>query len=116
MAGTVLILLLLAGSATVLLTSCHLNPAGPQLRGSQSGTASSAPALAGRSLFLKNCAHCHGDDARGDEGPDLHGLRRSDERLARRIRNGIKGEMPAFGEKFNDDDVRALVAFLHTLD
>ena len=28
----------------------------------------------GRSLFLKNCAHCHADDATGDEGPDLHQL------------------------------------------
>jgi mono/diheme cytochrome c family protein len=26
----------------------------------------------GRTLFLKNCAHCHGADAHGDEGPDLH--------------------------------------------
>lgn len=70
---------------------------------------------AGRSLFLKNCAHCHGDDARGDEGPDLHGLRRSDEWIARRIRNGIKGEMTAFGEKFSDEEVAAIVAYLRTL-
>lgn len=28
-----------------------------------------------------NCAHCHADDATGDEGPDLHGLRKTDERL-----------------------------------
>src|SRR5690349_7204791 len=45
---------------------------------------------AGRALFLKNCAHCHADDAKGDEGPDLHGLKRSDEWISRRIRNGVK--------------------------
>ncbi|MBV9126841.1 MAG: c-type cytochrome, partial [Verrucomicrobia bacterium] len=28
----------------------------------------------GRQLFLQSCAHCHGDDARGDDGPDLHNL------------------------------------------
>jgi cytochrome c peroxidase len=33
----------------------------------------------GRKLFLKNCAHCHGADASGDEGPDLHRLDWTDE-------------------------------------
>ncbi len=77
--------------------------------------AASAAASRGRSLFLRNCAHCHGDDARGDEGPDLHGLHRTDDWLARRINNGLKGEMPAFGEKFSAGDVNALIAYLHTL-
>src|ERR1051326_2266830 len=76
------------------------------------GTAS---VKAGRSLFLKNCAHCHGDDARGDEGPDLHGLTQSDAWIAKRIRNGVKGEMTAFGEKFGPQDIAALMAFLRTL-
>jgi mono/diheme cytochrome c family protein len=48
--------------------------------------------------FDHNCAHCHGDDARGDEGPDLHGLTKSDKRLEKIINGGIKGEMPAFGK------------------
>jgi len=69
----------------------------------------------GRTLFLKNCAHCHADDATGDEGPDLHGLTRSDEWIARRIRDGKKGQMTAFGEKFSPKDVDALIAYLRTL-
>jgi len=69
----------------------------------------------GRSLFLKNCAHCHGDDAKGDEGPDLHGLGISDARIGKKIRDGIKGEMPAFSEKFNTDDINSLISFLRTL-
>jgi mono/diheme cytochrome c family protein len=24
----------------------------------------------GYELFMMNCAHCHGNDARGDEGPE----------------------------------------------
>jgi mono/diheme cytochrome c family protein len=72
-------------------------------------------AAAGYRLFDHNCAHCHGDDARGDEGPDLHDLRKSDEKLQRIIKGGIKGEMPAFGKKFSDTDVEALIAFLRTL-
>jgi mono/diheme cytochrome c family protein len=75
------------------------------------------PVLAanGRHLFLMNCAHCHADDGSGDEGPDLHGLRKTDARVAGLIRNGIKGEMPRFGEKLKDKDVQALIAYLHSL-
>lgn len=69
----------------------------------------------GRKLFLKNCAHCHADDATGDEGPDLHGLERSDEFIAKRIRNGVKGKMTAFGQKFSQQDIIALTAYLRTL-
>ena len=69
----------------------------------------------GRSLFLKNCAHCHADDATGDEGPDLHGLERSDDWIAKRIREGKKGKMTAFGQKFSQADIDALIAYLRTL-
>ena len=69
----------------------------------------------GRRLFLKNCAHCHADDATGDEGPDLHGLERTDEFIAKRIRNGVKGKMTAFGQKFSQTDIDALIAYLRTL-
>lgn len=69
----------------------------------------------GYELFDYNCASCHGADARGDEGPDLHHLRLSDERIAKRIREGVKGEMPRFGTKFKPADVQALLAYLRTL-
>ena len=64
-----------------------------------------------------NCAHCHGDDARGtDEAPNLRRLRKSDARIASLITNGIKGEMPRFGAKLHDEDVRELIHFLHSLN
>jgi len=69
----------------------------------------------GQDLFARNCAHCHGDDGRGDEGPDLHNLKKSDARITKFVTQGIKGEMPAFGAKLNDADVKALIAFLRTL-
>jgi len=74
-----------------------------------------ADAAEGRHLFVVNCAHCHGDDARGDEGPDLHNLHRSDARIHEVITAGIKGEMPSFGKKLGDPDVRQLIAYLRTL-
>jgi len=69
----------------------------------------------GYTLFLMNCAHCHGNDARGDEGPDLHGVTKSDARITSIIKNGIKGEMPKFGSKLTDKDVQALIAFVRSL-
>ena len=70
----------------------------------------------GYSLFMMNCAHCHGSDARGDEGPDLHGVTKSDARISSIIKNGIQGEMPKFGAKLADTDVHALIAFVRSLN
>jgi mono/diheme cytochrome c family protein len=72
-------------------------------------------AAQGRHLFLMNCAHCHGGDAHGDEGPDLHNLHRSDARIHEVITAGIKGEMPSFGKKLGEPEVRELTAYLRTL-
>jgi mono/diheme cytochrome c family protein len=73
------------------------------------------PANAGYKLFMLNCAHCHGQDARGDEGPNLHGVVKSDQRIASIIQNGIQGEMPKFSSKLNATETRALIAFIRTL-
>lgn len=77
--------------------------------------ANDALAGQGRHLFLMNCAHCHASDATGDEGPNLHGVKKSDERITAIIQKGIKGEMPKFGAKFQDADVQALIAYLRSL-
>jgi mono/diheme cytochrome c family protein len=74
-----------------------------------------ADAAQGRHLFLMNCAHCHADDAHGDEGPDLHNLHKSDGRIHQVISAGIKGEMPSFGKKFGEPEIRELTAYLRTL-
>jgi mono/diheme cytochrome c family protein len=69
----------------------------------------------GRRLFLSSCAHCHGADATGDEGPDLHDLQLSDRYIKRTILNGIKGEMPSFRKKHGSEDIAALTDYLRTL-
>ncbi|HTL18115.1 MAG TPA: c-type cytochrome [Patescibacteria group bacterium] len=84
-------------------------------RGSQkSAPEQSSFAAAGRQSFLKNCAHCHGADARGEEGPDLHKLDLTDEQIVARIRNGKKGQMTAFAGKLSPDQIRTVVAYLRT--
>lgn len=73
----------------------------------------------GRKLFVQSCAHCHGDDARGDgedgDGPDLSSLAISNARIAVVIRKGIPDEMPSFAKKHSAQDIAAITAYLRTL-
>ncbi len=69
----------------------------------------------GHRFYDLSCSHCHGDDATGDEGPSLHHLSLSNARIARTIKYGIKGEMPTFAKKYDDQQVAALVSYLRTL-
>jgi mono/diheme cytochrome c family protein len=70
----------------------------------------------GRARFLSSCAHCHGADATGDEGPDLHGVEVSDRYISNIITHGIKGEMPSFRKKLGRDDIAKLTAYVRSLD
>jgi mono/diheme cytochrome c family protein len=95
--------------AAVMLISC------PAIADSNDAGGSTEATLAvRRALFLKNCAHCHGTDAHGDEGPDLHKLDVSDEWIANRIRKGKAGEMTAFAGKLQPAEINQLVAYLRT--
>ena len=72
----------------------------------------------GKSLFEQNCSTCHGIDAGGEEGPDLHGVPGSlgDAAVENIIKRGIRGTaMPGFFE-LKDQDAADIVAFLHTYD
>jgi len=85
---------------------------------SNAQTLTNSPAAgvqAGHGLFLKNCAHCHGADARGDEGPDLHKLDWTDEQITTRIRNGKKGQMTSFAGKLSADQIKEIEDYLRTL-
>jgi mono/diheme cytochrome c family protein len=76
------------------------------------------PALVsqGRALFLSSCAHCHGADATGDEGPDLHNVWVSDRYISNIITHGIKHEMPSFKKKLGHDEIIRLTAYIRSLD
>lgn len=80
--------------------------------------APSSPALIsqGRALFLSSCAHCHGADATGDEGPDLHDVGVSDRYISNIITFGIKHEMPSFKRKLGHDEIARLTAYIRSLD
>jgi mono/diheme cytochrome c family protein len=91
----------------VLISCVQYETSGQPVEPAQSSTA--------RTLFLRNCAHCHGADARGDEGPDLHGIGWTDEQITSRIRNGKAGQMTAFAGKLKPAEINALVAYLRSL-
>jgi mono/diheme cytochrome c family protein len=74
-----------------------------------------AGTINGRTLFLRNCAHCHGASAHGDEGPDLHDLGLADAWIANRIRKGKAGQMTAFAGKLQPSEIAALVAYVQSL-
>ena len=74
------------------------------------GRCSAGPAFVSnelRALPWRRCAW--------DEGPDLYNLHKRDARIHEVIIAGIKGEMPSFGKKLGDPDVRQLIAYLRTL-
>ncbi len=71
----------------------------------------------GKQQFAQNCSTCHGVDAGGQEGPDLHGVPASlgDAVVQGIIRRGIPGTaMPSFST-VTDKQAADIVAYLRTL-
>lgn len=102
-----------SGGEMVLAAEIANAPSAPPSNGQAFAT--EAANSTGQQLFLKNCAHCHGADAHGDEGPDLHNLDWTDEQIATRIRNGKKGQMTAFAGKLAPEQISEVIAYLRTL-
>ena len=106
-------------SSVLLLAVCVALGCQPDMARVRGADTQPAPpgvdVTAGRALFLKNCAHCHGADAHGDEGPDLHKLDFSDDWIANRIRNGKAGQMTAFAGKLQPSQIANVIAYLRTL-
>ena len=81
-----------------------------------------ADVVAGRKLFLDNCAACHGDDGKGkrDVGaPNLTDkiwLYGSDkDTIIEGLWNGRGGMMPAWAGRLDDTTIKALTVYVHTL-
>ncbi len=69
----------------------------------------------GHGYYLTSCAGCHGKDGRGVVGPNLHNLGDPDAKIALNIKNGFKGQMPAYKDSYNDTQIAALVAYIQSL-
>src|ERR1051325_3322833 len=104
------------GAGAVLVTVL-LGPAGAS---AQSPDAKATSLGSTRLLFHRCCAVCHGLNGNGGRGPDRvsgrwsHGSTDAD--LAHVIADGGPGtDMPAFGERFNQEEIGKLVAFVRSL-
>jgi mono/diheme cytochrome c family protein len=81
--------------------------------------------MEGKHLYQVRCAHCHEDNdlALKKVPPDLHeiferpklpsGVPATDAEVRRVVLMG-KGMMPAFTGRFNETQMSALLAYLHT--
>jgi mono/diheme cytochrome c family protein len=92
----------------VVLISCAQHPAAGGPHQARQSTA--------RTLFLRNCAHCHGADAHGDDGPDLNGIGWTNEEIANRIRKGKAGQMTSFAGKLKPEEIDALTVYVQSLN
>jgi mono/diheme cytochrome c family protein len=101
------------GLAGLVLVGCH-------------GTASLTTQQAeGKDLYQVRCAHCHEDNDLGLKKvpPNLHGVfdqpvlpsgaPATDENVKRVVLSG-KGMMPSFAGRFTEEQMAALLAYLHT--
>lgn len=105
--------LMACGAALMAAAGCHSKPEfTPQQ-------------VEGKQLYDVRCAHCHEDNDLGLKKvpPNLHGLFDSpklpsglpatDQMVAREVLSG-RGMMPAFVGRFTDEQMAALLAYLHT--
>lgn len=115
---------LLAGAAALLLggalaAGCH-SDARPEVQ-----RPLTLQEQRGQAVFAAQCAQCHYADRRSAlHGPGLRGIFRrpylpsgapaNDDRVRATIEHG-RGMMPPFGEALNDQQMRDLLAYLHTL-
>lgn len=79
-------------------------------------TASTQVVAVGRALYLTDCAYCHGQQAQGQRGPTLHHLGDPDAKIARNIQTGFPPRMPAFKDQYNATQIKALVAYIQSLN
>lgn len=81
--------------------------------------------MLGLSLYQERCAHCHRDNdlQLKKVPPDLHGLfshstlpsgAPATDAQVRKVVLAGKGMMPAFAGRFDDAQMAALLAYLHT--
>ena len=96
-------------------------PQGSGQAGDSSAAAAPSSSAGGKSFDVKNtfrnvCSFCHADYGRkASKGPQLMNSERSDEFLFDRIKHGLAGRMPGFGETFTDDQIKEIVKFIRAL-
>ncbi len=110
---------------SLALTVCLLAGCEAQRRKSDAELGLNPQQAAGRRVFVYHCARCHeAYSSRGLQGPSLEhmfkkqylpsGLPANDARVAEVIQYG-KSKMPSFGNVLTQQQIKDLLAYLHTL-
>ncbi|MCC6139700.1 MAG: c-type cytochrome [Nitrospira sp.] len=97
---------------------------GTPVKGQAESKAKPGDAARGKTLFVRNCAGCHGAAGEGDGyrllGPDPANLtapatkKKSDAELLKTIHNG-KPNMPAWKRNLSESQSRDVLAYVRTL-
>jgi len=68
----------------------------------------------GKQTFAQKCSHCHGPNMvnSGTITPDLRQFPDDEPRFVTTVKHGKNGRMPPWGDILNDDDIRALWAYV----
>lgn len=120
--GLTLTLALLFAGAIIFVNS----QAAANTNSTQKKSATKPSINDGKTLYMQNCARCHGGDGRAETAQgELYGATNladadwwnakhpSNKRLTNSIVNGRSG-MPAFGKRLSKDQIAALVAYVRT--
>jgi mono/diheme cytochrome c family protein len=111
-----LAVVLLSGAITLVSCSSTSNSSRSKLTPAE---------MHGQRLFQSTCARCHRTDTtQAMNGPGLQGIMKkqylpsgapaNDERLRQLIVNG-RGNMPALGQLFDDQQINDIIAYVHRL-
>ncbi|HHN64048.1 MAG TPA: c-type cytochrome [Nitrospirae bacterium] len=72
----------------------------------------------GKTIYMENCAVCHGDNLRGGVGPDLTGHLKygeTDDKKYETIARGRGGGMPPFGQQLGRDRIWKVLAYVDSV-
>jgi mono/diheme cytochrome c family protein len=115
-----------AGVSLVILLFLAIEGCDAERRKSDAELGLNPQQAAGRKLYDDNCDRCHeAYSSRDKKGPSLKGvfkgqylsvsgLPANDERVAEIVKYG-RAKMQGFGQVMNDQQIKDLVAYLHTL-
>src|SRR5690349_20177862 len=87
-----------------------ITPAGAR----RSGPGDQENLASGQQLFMRNCARCHGANARGKNGPRLAGTSLSLGTIENTVTNG-GSKMPSFKKQLSPTEIKAVAAYVRSL-
>jgi mono/diheme cytochrome c family protein len=111
---------MVAGLSSVMTALAFAGPAGARppgarLRASCLEASGPQSADAGRQLFMRHCARCHGADAKGGKGPALAGRSLNQDEIEEMVSAGQPSKMPSFKKQLSGAEIKTVAAYVRSL-